>query len=108
MPLSTMSALSSGGVRSSAAITASTIVLIGSLSASRISSEFTTTVFGTPATRSRPLTSIVSTSSPGYALPIAHFTRSAVCSPISRLYLRLRYATIASSILSPPTRTLCE
>jgi hypothetical protein len=34
--------------------------------------------------------------------------RSAVCSPMAMLYLRFMYATIASSILSPPTRTLCE
>jgi hypothetical protein len=34
--------------------------------------------------------------------------RSAVCSPMARLYLRFRYAAMASSILSPPTRTLCE
>ena len=65
MPLSTMSAASSGGVRSSTERTASTIALTGSASASRISSQFTTSVFGTPATRSRPLTSIVMTSSVG-------------------------------------------
>jgi hypothetical protein len=59
-PLSTMSAASSGGVRSRASSAASTIALIGSCSASRISSEFTTTVLGTPATMSLPFTSIVS------------------------------------------------
>jgi hypothetical protein len=56
---------SSGGVRSSASGTASTMALIGSASASRISSELTTTVLGMPATRSRPFTSIVSCSSSG-------------------------------------------
>ena len=60
MPLSTISAASSGGVFSSARSTASTIAFVGSASASRISSELTTTVFGTPATRSRPFTSVVS------------------------------------------------
>jgi hypothetical protein len=43
-----------------------------------------------------------------YALPTWHLTFSAVCSPMSRLYLRFMYATIASSILSPPTRIDCE
>ena len=37
-----------------------------------------------------------------------HLTRSADCSPMSKLYLRFMYAMIASSILSPPTRTDCE
>src|SRR5262249_23114186 len=49
-----------GGVRSSAISTASTMALSGSLNESRISSELTTTVFGIPATMSRPFTSIVS------------------------------------------------
>ena len=88
MPLSTMSAASSGGVRSSAISTASTIALSGSLSESRISSEFTTTVFGMPATMSRPFTSIVSCWSSGYAFPIVILMRSAVCSPMAMLYLR--------------------
>ena len=46
------------------------------------------------------------TSSVGYAVPIPILISSAVRSPISRLYLRLMYWMIASSILSPPTRTL--
>ena len=66
------------------------------------------TVLGTPATRSRPLISIVWTSSPGYAEPMVILISSAVRSPTSRLYLRLMYWTIASSILSPPTRTELE
>ena len=37
-------------------------------------------------------------------MPISFLMSSAVRSPISRLYLRLMYWTIASSILSPPTR----
>ncbi len=84
------------------------MALVGSLSASRISSELTTTVLGMPATMSRPLTSIVSCCSSGYALPMVILMRSAVCSPMAMLYLRFMYAWIASSILSPPTRTLCE
>ncbi len=63
-------------------------------------------VRGTPATRSRPLISIVITSSVGYAVPIPILISSAVRSPISRLYLRFTYWMIASSSLSPPTRTL--
>ncbi len=65
MPLSTMSADSSGGVRSSTTRTASTMALTGSPRASRISSELMVRVLGTPATRSRPLTSMVRTSSSG-------------------------------------------
>src|SRR5262249_28661494 len=59
MPLSTMSAASSGGVDSSAIFTLSTTVFTGSASASQISSDLSSSVFGTPATRSRPLTSMV-------------------------------------------------
>src|SRR5216117_2321549 len=58
MPLSTMSAASSGGVRSRQVRTVSTIVMTGSRSASRISSSVMTMVFGMPSMRSRPLTSI--------------------------------------------------
>ena len=64
-----------------------------------------TTVFGTPATKSRPLISIVCTSSLGYAEPMVILISSAVRSPTRRLYLRLMNWAIASSILSPPTRT---
>jgi hypothetical protein len=63
--------------------------VIGSLRASRISSESTTIVFGMPATRSRPLTSIVMIVRIGAAVPIWILMRSAVRSPIRRLYLRL-------------------
>src|SRR5205807_2681824 len=65
MPRSAMSPASSGGVRSRVTLTASTMALTGSASASRISSELTVSVRGTPATRSRPLMSIVRTSSVG-------------------------------------------
>jgi hypothetical protein len=84
------------------------MALMGSASASRISSEFTTTVFGTPATRSRPFTSMVSGCRAGYALPIWHLDALGGLLADGRLYLRFMYAMIASSILSPPTRTLCE
>ncbi len=83
-----MSAASSGGVRSSVILTASTIELTVSASASRISSELTSIVLGTPASKSRPLTSIVVSRPEGYALPIVLLMTSAVRSPIARLYLR--------------------
>jgi hypothetical protein len=52
---------------------------------SRISTELMRTVFGMPFTRSRPLTSISSSSPIGNAEPIWIFTASAVASPIRRL-----------------------
>ena len=85
MPRSTMSADSSGGVRSSATRTASTITLTVSASASRISSSVTVMVFGTPSIRWRPLISIVIRSSSGKAEPISILICSAVRSPMSRL-----------------------
>src|SRR4051812_24840508 len=65
IPRSAMSPASSGGVRSSVPFTASTMALTGSARASRTSSELTVSVRGPPATRSRPLISIVTTSSFG-------------------------------------------
>ena len=65
MPFSTMSAASSVGVRSRAIFTLSTTALTGSESASSTSSDLISRVFGTPATRSRPFTSIDSGSSTG-------------------------------------------
>ena len=61
----------------------------------------TTIVFGTPSTRSRPLISSVSSSSSGNAEPSFILTSSAVRSPMRRLYLRLMYWMIASSISLP-------
>ena len=49
------------------------------------------TVRGTPSSRCRPLTSIVSGSSSGAAEPISNLICSAVRSPISRLWLRRMY-----------------
>src|SRR4029077_16919787 len=71
MPRSTMSADSSGGVRSSATRTASTITLTVSASAVRISSSVMVMVLGTPSIRWRPLISIVILSSSGKAEPIS-------------------------------------
>ena len=85
-----MSALSSGGVRSSATRMAFMMVATHSDSASRISLSSIVTVRGTPSIRLRPLISIVSGLSRGYAEPIAILICSAVRSPISRLYLRFR------------------
>ncbi len=90
MPRSTMSADSSGGVRSRATRTASTITFTVSASASLISSSVMVMVLGTPSMRCRPLISIVVLSSSGNAEPISILIASAVRSPISRLYLRLR------------------
>ena len=83
-----MSAASSGGVFSSVRCTVSTIAWIGSTSASAISSLVATTTFGMPATRSRPLISMLSEWPSGDALAIVILTFSAVRSPISMLYLR--------------------
>ena len=105
MPRSTMSADSSGGVRSSATRTASTMTLTVSASASRISSSVMVIVFGTPSIRCRPLISIVIRSSSGKAEPISILICSAVRSPMSRLYVFLMYWMIASSISLPATRT---
>src|SRR3989442_14564559 len=86
MPRSLMSAESSGGVRSSAARMALTMVETHSLNASRISLSSTVTVLGMPSMRPRPLISIVSGLSSAYAEPILILICSAVRSPISRLY----------------------
>jgi len=65
IPRSTRSAESSGGQRSRAARTASSIALKVSSRASRISWEVIVIVFGRPATASRPRTSMVSSVSRG-------------------------------------------
>ncbi|CPO07866.1 Uncharacterised protein [Bordetella pertussis] len=78
-----MSAPSSGGVCSSAILTAETIWLSGSVSDSRISLDETVKLRGTPSARLRPLTSISRTSEPGNAEPISFLMSSAVGSPIS-------------------------
>jgi len=83
MPRSAMSAPSSGGVCSRAFLTALTIWLSGSVSASRISLELMVKLRGTPSLRLRPLTSISLTSEPGKALPMFFLMASAVGSPIS-------------------------
>ncbi|MEY4028348.1 MAG: hypothetical protein RLZZ329_2068, partial [Pseudomonadota bacterium] len=62
MPRSAMSAPNSGGVCSSAVLTADTIWLSGSVRASRISLELMVKLRGTPSDRLRPLTSISLTS----------------------------------------------
>src|SRR2546428_524118 len=65
MPRSTRSADNSGGQRSRVMRTDSKILDSGSCKASRISSERMVRVFGNPALKSRPLTSIVSSCSSG-------------------------------------------
>ena len=81
-----MSPESSGGVRSSVVLTASTIALTGSSIARRISSAVTTTVRGRPVTRSRPRISACGSSGLGNAEPIAILISSAVRSPSMREY----------------------
>ena len=103
-PLSTKSAASSGGVASSVVLTVSTTPRTGSCRASRISSLVTTTLRGRPFFRSRPRTSIVISRLSGYAEPMPILTFSAVCSPMSRLYVLRMCSTIAASIASPATR----
>src|SRR5438128_6182017 len=86
MPVSTISAASSGGVCSSHVRTVSTMAITASPSASLTSFSVTTTVFGKPSTRSRPFTSMVRGSpSPGYADPRLILISSARRSPIRRL-----------------------
>src|SRR5205823_5514284 len=64
-PRSTRSADNSGGQRSRVMRTDSKILESGSCKASRISSERMVSVFGKPALKSRPLTSIVNSCSNG-------------------------------------------
>ena len=85
MPLSMTSEASSGGVSSSTLFTAAMICWrMGSI-ASVISLLPMVIVRGSPAIRSRPRTSMVSSGSIGRADPIWIFTSSAVRSPIMRL-----------------------
>src|SRR5690606_15285458 len=65
MPLSMMSAASSGGVLSSVTLTASTMACTGSSMASRTSSVVVTMVLGRPVMRSRPRISAWSSSTSG-------------------------------------------
>src|SRR5581483_5258007 len=90
IPRSLMSAESSGGVRSSTTRIAFIIVATHSPSHSRISLSSIVIVFGTPSIRLRPLISMVIGLSSGYAEPNSILICSAVRSPISRLYFRLR------------------
>ncbi len=86
-----MSAASSGGVFSSATLTASVIAATGSARLSAIWRCETTISRGTPCIRSRPLTSRHGPSEPSSganAAPMSILIRSAELSPISRLWLR--------------------
>ena len=87
-----MSAARSGGVCSSATITASTITATVSESASAICPWVISISFGTPFSRSRPRTSmrLPRPSSGIRAVPISSLIFSAVDSPISRLCWRRR------------------
>ena len=83
MPFSAMSAASSGGVCSRADFTADTMLLSGSVRASRISLLEIVKLRGMPSARLRPLTSFSRTSEPGNAEPISFLICSDVVSPIS-------------------------
>ena len=58
IPLTAISAASSGGVCSKTLCTASIILVVTSLNASSVSSDVTSMVFGRPVTKFLPLTSI--------------------------------------------------
>src|SRR2546427_8657864 len=96
------------GVCSKATRTASMMLETVSESASRISSSEITSVLGMPYTRSRPLISIVSSSSSGNADPMLILISSAVRSPTRRLYLRLMYWMMSWSMRCPAMRTDLE
>ncbi len=104
-PRSTRSAASSGGHRSRVVRTASMMDDSGSAMASRISSDEIFIVLGRPATRSLPLTSMVSSLGSSMADPRRILISSAVLSPIMRLYARFMYEMMASSSSSPAVRT---
>ena len=103
IPLSEISATSSGGVRSSTPWTASRIRSTGSSKASSISVEEMVSVLGRPVSRQRPFTSMEVSSSLGNTQPICIFIISAVRSPTSTLCLRRIYLTMASLNWSPAT-----
>src|ERR671911_603889 len=104
MPWSQMSAASSGAVFSSAIRTPSTIVPTGSDSASAICPWLIEISLGTPLTRSRPLmwTVLPMPSTGGLAMPTSFLIRSAVASPIRRLWLGGGEELILSSFFAPP------
>src|SRR2546428_2162 len=104
MPWSMTSATSSGGVSSIVSLMASTICSTDGSSASRICALVTSIDRGRPVSRSRPRKNVVTSSSSGYAEPIAILMSSAVRSPMRRLNSRRAYATMFSSISSPPMR----
>ena len=85
MPLSMMSADSSGGVSSSVSLTVSTMALIGSEMASRTCSEVMTVLRGRPVMRSRPRISMKVSCSSRSADPMVILQSSAMRSPMSRL-----------------------
>ena len=99
-----MSPASSGGVRSSVSLTAATIWLTGSSSAARISVEVSSIVFGRPVTRSRPRISVTASSRHRGGGADLELDLLGGRWPINSLCWCLQWATIASSISSPPTR----
>ncbi len=86
MPLSMMSAASSGGVSWSTLRTACVISRSSRAIACTTSFVESSTVFGRPEMRSLPFTAVVSSSGSGVAEPMAIFTSSAVLSPMARLW----------------------
>ncbi len=97
-----------GGQTSSTVRTSSTICTTGASMARRTSAEPIDTVLGSPVTRSRPRTRPASSSRRGKAEPAPILRSSALRSPSSREYWLFTWATSASSISSPPIRTVRE
>ena len=85
-----MSAASSGGVVSSVRITDSTIAAMGCRIAARTSLELIVVRRKRPVLRSRPATSVSTSSGRGQADPHAIFADSAVSGPINRRSLLSR------------------
>ena len=88
--------------------TSSTICTTGVSMARRTSGDQIETTLGSPVTRSRPRTRVVSSSRSGKAEPAPILMSSALRSPSSSEYSLLTWATRASSISSPPIRTVRE
>ena len=85
-------------MRSRATRIAFTIVETDSPNASRISLSSTVTALGIPSMRLRPLISLVCGLSSTHAEPISILIRSAVCSPINKLYFLFKKSMMASSM----------
>src|SRR6266568_4743658 len=107
-PRVTRSPASSGGQRSSVALTAPTMRAIGTAIALRNSSPAIVTLRGKPVPISRPRISARLGPATGNAEPTAILSSSAVRSPISNPNWERMCSTIASSSALPATRRLVD